>query len=136
MLCYFGDNPRPAGAGVRNVDGSVGVLDYGGGDGGEGAFEGEDEIGAAGDVTECVCCVGDAEVWYDMLVCYLMIWRRKGNTVHLVVHYYACFRHHELAAENRVDCAGDGDCEATGIGGYTSGCAAISENSVAAWIVS
>jgi hypothetical protein len=47
---------------VREVEGAVGELNDGGGDGGEGAFEGGDEVGFRWDVAECVCGVGDAEV--------------------------------------------------------------------------
>ena len=63
MLCYFCDDPRPARRRVGQVDAAVGVFDYGGGDGGEGAFEWFDEICFGGDVAECVCGVGDAEVY-------------------------------------------------------------------------
>jgi hypothetical protein len=62
MLSYFGDDARPSGRSVRDVDGAVGEFDDGGGDGGERAFEGLDEVGFCGDVAECVCGVGDAEV--------------------------------------------------------------------------
>lgn len=38
------------------------MLYYYGGDGGERAFAGADEVCGAGDVAECVCGVGDGEV--------------------------------------------------------------------------
>jgi hypothetical protein len=62
VLGYFGDDAGAAGGGVRDVEGAVGEFDDGGGDGGEGAFEGAMKVGFCGDVAECVCGVGDAEV--------------------------------------------------------------------------
>ncbi len=47
---------------MREVEGAVGELNDGGGDGGEGAFEGRDEVSFGRDVAECVCCIGNAEV--------------------------------------------------------------------------
>jgi len=62
VLDYFCDDAGATGAGVREVDGPVGELDDGGGDGGEGSGMRFYEVGGGGRVAECVGCVGDAEV--------------------------------------------------------------------------
>lgn len=76
MLYYFRYNPATASRGVRDIHFSIRVLNYGWGDGGEGAFKGGDEICWGGGVAECVCGVWDGEV------------------VHFVVHDYAGFGDH------------------------------------------
>lgn len=63
MLDDFGDDAGAASGGVRDIDGAVGKLDDGGGDGGEWAFEGLDVVCGGGAVAECIGCVGDAEVY-------------------------------------------------------------------------
>ena len=62
MLDNLSDDAGAAGGGVRDVGCAVRVFDDGGGDGGEGAFEGFDEVGFGWDVAECVRDTGDAEV--------------------------------------------------------------------------
>lgn len=62
VLDRGGDDARAAGGADDEVEGGVGeVLDYGGGDGGEGAFEGADVVCGGGDVAECVGCWGEGE---------------------------------------------------------------------------
>jgi hypothetical protein len=99
MLDYFGYDTRPSGGGVCDVHFSCGQLDDGGRDGGEGAFEGGDEVCFAGDVAECICGVGDAEIYSVELVLWSRLWRKKGGTIHLIVHYHPGFRNHNLASK-------------------------------------
>lgn len=65
-----GDDARAAGGADDEVEGGVGeVLDYGGGDGGEGAFVRADVVCGGGDVAECVGGWGRGGVS-------LFLWRR------------------------------------------------------------
>lgn len=83
------------------VEGGVGeVLDYGGGDGGHGALVRPDVVGGRGLETELGGSAGDGEIFRDVSL------GRRGTggeglrTVHLVVHNYAGFGHHEFGAED------------------------------------
>lgn len=84
MLCYFGNDARPPGGGVRDVDCAIGKLDDGGGDGGQWAFERLDEVCFGGNVAECVCCVGDAEVWVQVSLF------QKSNADMFPYHSFRC----------------------------------------------
>ncbi len=53
---------------MRDVDCAVGKFDDGWRDGGEGPFEGLNEVGFGGDIAKCVCGVGDAKVCLKHLV--------------------------------------------------------------------
>jgi hypothetical protein len=103
---------------VCNVHFSIWELDDGGRDGGEGAFEGGDEVCFAGDVAECICGVGDAEIYSVELVLWSRLWRKKGGTIHLIVHYHPGFRNHDLASKQRVHSACDCDGKSTLISCY------------------
>ena len=79
---------------MREVEGPVGILDDGWGDGGERAFEGRDEVRFGRDEAECVCGVGDAEVCFPAQLAMNLEDGERGRTVHLIVHYDACFGNH------------------------------------------
>lgn len=62
MLDDFCGDARAACGGVRDIDGAVGEFDNGGSDGGEGSFEGFDEVGGRGGVAKGVDSAGDGEI--------------------------------------------------------------------------
>ena len=104
------DDARATGGTDDEVEGAVGSLDDGGGDGGEGPFTGFDVVGRAGDVAEGVGGARDAKV------------------VHFVVHDDAGFGNHQLAAEEKVDGSGEGDGHAVLVRGDDFRCSGLWES--------
>ena len=64
---YTGAARRADGDVERVEEGGVQVFYYYGGDGGERAFAGADEVRGARDVAECVCGVGNGEILYGVI---------------------------------------------------------------------